>query len=187
MSAEAGELHTTVRIGQAPDPAGTLVSNALGTPSTNMARFRIRLSGCTANITGLNYPATVTVNCDWTISPLSYNSATGQSALRLRLGYGSPSPSCTMVIALTGSPCTVTVPDQIISSGITGQNVNAAGLATPPAGGPPAGLRVSVNIPGGANPPIAWTQTGCPGLPAGPPPYAGLTVAFYLPGIWVVP
>lgn len=176
---------TTARVGQAPDPAGTLAANTLGTPSTNMGVFRVRYSGCTANLTGLNYPATVTTTCDWRMAPSTFNAATGVSTGVLRTGPVTPPATYCVRINLTGTACNVDIPDQVITAGITGQNVTAANQPSPP-NNPVGGLWIIANIAGGASG-INWSQAGCPGLGAGPPPFAGYTGTLFIPGIWVVP
>lgn len=175
-----------------PPQRGVVAPNTLGTPSTNMARFRMTYTGCTTAITGLSYPTTVTVNCDWLLAPSTYNAATGTSTGVLRTGVSG----CTggTVIALSGSPCTVTVPDQLLSTGATGQNVTAANQPSP-ANGAPVGMRIVANIVNG----ISYTSSGCPGVPAAAPPgapLAGYTGTIVIlpttgppaaPGVWVVP
>ena len=146
------------------DTAAGAPRDASGDPQR--ATFRIAFSNCSASLAGLNFPATVTVNCDWTATITSFNSATGQNAGFLTI-------PCTTVIAITGAGCSVVVNAQTVP--VTSQNVTATG-ANSPANGAPAGMVLTVGYAG-----ITFT-TNCPGV-QGPASYTGKK---WERGVWAV-
>jgi len=126
---------------------GALVANTLGTPSTNVSRFSIAYSGCTATIAGITTPAPVSTACGpWDAAPSTISGAPGSGTGRVRV--------CATISIPGFFGCVITVPYQTISPGAIYQNVSGAGV------------NVVLNIAGGASG-IDWSQNGgCPGLPA---------------------
>jgi hypothetical protein len=148
---------------------GTLPANALGTPSTNEAKFNIAYSGCTATIAGLGQPATVTTSCSqWEVAPSTYSGGSGAGVIRACASISVPSLGCV-----------ITVPLQTITSGGTYTNVSP-------------NVNVIANIAGGTSG-INWTQNGgCPGIGASatstsPAQYAGYQGTVKANGLTVIP
>jgi len=152
------------------------------------ATFNIAFSGCTANIAGLNFPATVVPNCTWaaTINPGTvgppyspspgFNTATGASTGTVSTGNWNGCAGAT-VINLTGSNCVISVAPVTVAG--TGQNLTAANTNSP-ANGAPAGMRLSVNAGG-----IPFTTANCP-IGPGTATYTGTVRDTTAPSIWVI-
>lgn len=122
---------------------GTLVPNMLGSSSTNMARFSVSYNWCNALIAGIWASTTVSTGCGtWEVAPSIYGGS-----------YGSAMARICARITIPSLGCVITVPSQLLWSGLSYQNV----------AGP--NLNVVTNIPGGGMG-IDWTQNGsCPGIP----------------------
>jgi len=150
------------------------------------ATFNIAFSSCTANIAGLNFPATVVDNCIWAATlnpgvgspapPNGFDPATGASSGTVSTGTWNGCAGAT-VINLTGSNCIISVPPVTVAA--TGQNLTAAGTNSP-ANGAPAGMRLSVSAPN-----IPFTATNCP-IPSGNATYTGTVRDISPPSIWVI-
>lgn len=165
-------------IGQ-PSPPRGVVPNALGGPSTKMARFEPLFNQCGAAVGGGGpYNATMVANCDWAYAVDAFNNATGASALRLQVGLGGcPNPLDVVTISVPGAGCTIHLHQQPLvhnggSISITGQN-----SPWPP---PSSVLRITHTITAA----ITRTTVGC-GVGANPP--ASLSLPLQLSGVWAVP
>jgi len=163
-----------------PTPPKGVVANALGGPSTKMARFHPLFNQCSAMVGGAGpFNATMVANCDWAYAVDAFNNVTGASALRLQIGLGGcANPLDAVTISVPGAGCTVGLHQQpLIHNGgsisITGQDT-----PWPP---PPASLRITHTITAA----IQRTAAGC-GV-GNPNPLGSMSVPLQLSGVWAGP
>lgn len=153
--------------------------NAIGGPSTRMARFLPTFSNCTMQLGTLPAKfARVYAWCDWAYAVDGFNAGTGQSRERLAIGLGCANPA--QALTLDDGSCMVTVPSQVLIT--NGANINILGQNTPV---PPA-LPTAMSVNNSINQAITRTVSpGCApvGNPAPPASMAG-TFALNAPGIW---
>jgi hypothetical protein len=171
---------TNVTIFGNPAPPKGVTPNALGGPSTRMARFHPLFNGCTANVGGMAFGAGVTANCDWAYAVDTFNPGTGASTLRLQIGLGGCANALDAVtISIPGAGCTIGLHQQPLID--NGANIAIAGQdgPWPP---PPSGMRVTHTITSA----IARTAAGCAGV-VNPNPPASMSGVFLLTGVWAGP
>jgi hypothetical protein len=153
--------------------------NAIGGPSTRMARFLPTFSNCTMQLGTLApKPARVVAWCDWAYAVDGFNSVNGQSRERLAIGLQCQDPN--RALTLDDGTCTVQVPAQVFIT--NGANINIIGQNTP---APPA-LPTAISINNSINQAIARTvNAGCAPV-TNPAPPASMAGTFNLnaPGIW---
>lgn len=163
---------------------GTLVvtctsMTAAGSHNGSVATFLPGYTGCTANIGGIPFPATVTVNqnCSWELDPLVFTAATGVATGSLKIGDGvdnhllgqadpAPCPDDNAVKIDIGANCDVFVTEQVVANGTNGtlnsQNLTAANTNSP-AGGAPANMLINASVNG-----VDGVTVNCPpGVPVG--------------------
>lgn len=149
-----------------------------GTKATGIqsaVAFNTAYTGCTTTIIS-SRPAAVSTSCAWT---LQLHTATFTVASGATTG-GAISTCGNTVITVPSIPaCRITVAQQSVTTGVTGQNRTAGDAGNAPASGTAAGSRVSA-----AGAPAAYTASGCPGVTNGNGSYSGTV---YIPGVWVGP
>lgn len=183
------------------------VTNGTHTGAGGTANVSPAYSGCTANLGGVPFPASVALRpgCSWTLTATSFNAATGAGAGTLAIGDGVDDttapfdtntavcnvsvvngvhPVRSAVTVSVGATCKIQIFEQTISSGLTTQNYNGASPPQPhPAGGgTKSNLLLNANVSG-----IRGQGTGCPaGIPNPNPFTTGTYVGkMWVPGVWL--
>jgi hypothetical protein len=182
VGAGAGAVVVTcanVAIAGNPAPQGVGI-NAIGGPSTLMARFFPTFAGCSATIAGGGaVPATAVANCDWAYAVDSWNGVLGTSTERLQIGGGCPNPLNAVTLSIPAATCTIAVSQQPLIH--NGTNIRITGQNTPWPG-PSTGMKVVNSITTA----IARTAFSCPGV-VNPAPLMTMTSVFFLNGVWAGP
>lgn len=170
---------TSVTLVGTPSPPAGVVPNAIGGPSTRMAKATPFFANCTANIGGTMYAAGVTANCDWGYAIDAFNPATGASAQRLQIGFSCPNVLNAVTIDVPAAGCTIGLHQQPLIH--NGASISITGQDTP--WPPPAnGMTIAHDVVGA----IARTAAGCAGV-VNPNPPASMKGDVQITGAWAGP